>query len=187
MADVGAALDALAPVPGSFVSLTGGEPLLQPESVQALAVLVRNRGLGVYLETHGLASGALERVVDELDVVSMDWKLASDVRWADPARSGESGFDARHEEFLGLAYSRAEVFVKVVVTCKTRPEELDEVCHRVARVAPGAALILQPVTPFGRVRETPSAAELLAALRRCEAIHRDTRLIPQTHRIYGAL
>ena len=76
-----------------FVSLTGGEPLLQPAAVQALARALGRLGPAIHLETHGLAGAALGVVVDSIDVVAMDWKLASDVRRAtDPpgARSRTS-------------------------------------------------------------------------------------------------
>ena len=52
--DADAAIAALLPSAGDFVSLTGGEPLLQPEALLALAERVGARGLRVYLETHGL-------------------------------------------------------------------------------------------------------------------------------------
>jgi len=187
IADVEVALDALAPRPGSLLSLTGGEPLLQPTTVAELARLARRRGLRSYLETHGLATRALEQVLDEIDVVSMDWKLASDVRPARGAAYAAAEFHDLHEAFVGLAAGRCEVFVKVVVTPNTRPEELDEVCRRLQVRAPQVTLVLQPVTPIGRIREPPGAAELLSMLRRCEALHQDVRLIPQTHRAYGAL
>jgi len=182
---VDAALGALRPSAGSFVSLTGGEPLLQPEAVGALAARVRERGLRPYLETHGLAVAALESVVDRIDVVSMDWKLASDVEGA-PGEA-ERNFGELHQEFLALARRAGEVFVKVVVTPNTQTEEIETVCQRMAEIAPDAPLILQPVTPKGRIRESPDAAQLLAWLRASEALHADVRLIPQTHLSYGAL
>ena len=65
-----------------FVSFTGGEPLLQPEPLLELARELRSRGPRIHLETDGVAASALERVVAAVDVVAMDWKLASDVRRA---------------------------------------------------------------------------------------------------------
>ncbi len=183
-----AALRCLAPISGSLVSLTGGEPLLQLDAAIELADLVRDLEASVYLETHGLAVEALERIVDRVDVVAMDWKLASDVRPVKRTGALVQGFDDRHEAFVSLARQRAcDVFVKVVITPNTRVEELQEVCRRLARSAPDVILVLQPVTPVGDVRSTPSAAELLEHLRRCERTHRDVRLIPQTHKVYGAL
>lgn len=182
------ALARLTPSPHSFLSLTGGEPLLQVEAVAAAARLGRERGMRVHLETHGLASEALAQVADRIDVVSMDWKLTSDVRRRDDPRHGAvTDFHASHQRFLACALRCGEVYVKVVVTPNTRDSELDELCRRIAETAPGVPLILQPVTARGRVESTPDARTLLAWLWRCEALLADVRLIPQTHRVIGAL
>lgn len=178
------AIAGLAPAPGSFVSLTGGEPLLQPDACLGVARRARDAGLRVFLESHGLAVDALARVIDWIDVVSMDWKLASDVEPADP--DADRDFAARHRAFLATAAGAGERYVKVVVTERSTDAELDEVCEAISQIAPDIPLILQPVTPFGRVRTRPGAARLLALLRRCEAQLADVRLIPQTHPLYGA-
>jgi organic radical activating enzyme len=171
-----------------FASLTGGEPLLQPEAVAATARALRDEGLAIYLETHGLAVEALDQVVAQIDVVSMDWKLASDVRRASDARGAVvEPFHAEHERFLKRAREDAEVFVKLVVTTRSEDAELDEVATRVARSAPEAVLVLQPVTPFGQVQERPDAASLQRWQQRCLAKHADVRVIPQTHPTLGAL
>jgi len=169
-----------------FVSLTGGEPLLQPEAVASVAKQLRSRGSRIHLETHGLATEALERVIDQIDLVCMDWKLASDVCFADETRSGEV-FDTLHEDFLRIARQAPEVIVKVVVTPASTDAEIDALAQRVAAISPEIPLILQPVTPTKHVPERPSAERLLALTTHLERRLRDVRLIPQTHPIYGAL
>jgi organic radical activating enzyme len=171
-----------------FVSVTGGEPLLQVESVEAIARIVREMGSRTLLETHGLAVGAMERVAPLIDVVSMDWKLAKDVRWAAEPEAGEDvSFDSRHEAFLIAALQHCEVYVKVVVTAQTTTEELESVARQVASVDASVPLVLQPVTPTAKVREAPTASQMLPHMRECERILKDVRLIPQTHKVYGAL
>jgi len=171
----------------AFVSLTGGEPLLQPECVRGLAETLRDRGPRIHLETHGLAAEALARVVDVVDLIAMDWKLASDVR-----REGESfkepraDFHDEHEAFLRVAIRAPEVFVKVVVTASSGAEEVLEAARRIARIDSGVLLVLQPVTPRGPGTERPSAAQMLSLAVAAEAILADVRVIPQTHPIYGA-
>jgi len=188
LARIEAAIDALAPVGDGFVSLTGGEPLLQPEAVREIALASRRRGLASYLETHGLTPAALRAVVDAIDVVSMDWKLASDVERAPGSESDPRSFAEIHGEFLAIAAEAAgEVYVKVVVSPHTRDDEIDEACRAIAKVAPDTLLVLQPVTPFAKVREAPSAARVLELQRRCSQWLGDVRVIPQTHRSYGAL
>jgi organic radical activating enzyme len=53
----------------AFVSITGGEPLLQPEVVRALADALRGRGPRIHLETHGLATAALAQVVEVVEYI----------------------------------------------------------------------------------------------------------------------
>jgi len=183
-----AAADALDVGAHRFASLTGGEPLLQPAAVQGLARGLRSRGVRIHLETHGLACDALGQVLPEIDVVSMDWKLSSDVRREGRStRDPEEPFHAEHERFLRLATSGSEVVVKVVMTGSTRDAELDELAERVAAVDSAVTVILQPVTPAGSVRDTPGAARLLEGLVRLSSRLEDVRLIPQTHKLIGAL
>lgn len=171
-----------------FVSLTGGEPLLQVDAVRAIARKARAMGSRVLLETHGLAVDAMTQVAGDIDVVSMDWKLTRDVERADKkVASGEASFDESHEAFLNAALTACEVYVKVVVTAETATFELEEVARRIAEIDATVPLILQPVTPMGKVRSAPSAEQMLPHLRACEALLDDVRLIPQTHRVYGAL
>lgn len=182
-----AAAEALELAAHRWVSFTGGEPLLQPEPVAALARALRGRGPRIYLETHGLAHAALERVLSAVDLVSMDWKLRSDVRRDSEPRDGAGAdFHEAHAAFLKVARSAPEVLVKVVVTPNTRDDELDAMAARVAAIDPEVPVVVQPVTPFGAVRERPSAQRLLSVCARLSSSLADVRLIPQTHRLYGA-
>jgi organic radical activating enzyme len=173
-----------------LVSITGGEPLLQPAAVCELASSLRVRGSRVLLETHGLAVEAVGSAAGVVDVVSMDWKLSSDVRRESDARHGPvADFHDAHEAFLKRALESvtagATVYVKVVVTASTRDDELREMSERIARVSVETPLILQPVTPAGPVREAPAVEQMFACLRLCQERLADVRLIPQTHKSLG--
>jgi organic radical activating enzyme len=180
------AAEALALEAHAFVAITGGEPLLQPAVVRAVARALRDRGPRIHLETHGLATEALTGVVADVDVVAMDWKLASDVR-----REGESfdlprpDFHDEHEAFLRVALEAPEVFVKLVVTRASTDAEVLEAARRIERTAPHATLVLQPVTPRPGAAERPSPARILALAAAAETLLADVRVIPQTHPIYG--
>jgi organic radical activating enzyme len=171
-----------------FASLTGGEPLLQPEACAELARELRAMGPRIHLETHGLHAEPLAALLPHVDVVSMDWKLASDVRRAsEPKGAAAVPFHADHEKFLAVARGAPRVVVKIVVTPASEDAEIDAAVAGIARAAPEATLVLQPVTPRGAVRERPSAARMLALAARAEGTLRDVRVIPQTHPLYGAL
>ena len=170
-----------------FVSLTGGEPLLQPAAVKAVAEALRGLGPAIHLETHGLASEALEGALESIDVISMDWKLASDVRRvSDPPRGVAADFHDAHERFLAIAKRAHRAVVKLVITPQSRDAEIDEAVARIARVHGGVTLVLQPVTPCGGTRERPTAERMLVLSERVGRRLADVRVIPQTHPIYGA-
>ncbi len=169
-----------------FVSLTGGEPLLQPEAVDAIAKALGARGPRILLETHGLLDAALARVVDAIDVVSMDWKLASEVRRAGRStRDPREPFDAEHARFLEIALRAEEVCIKVVVAPSTEDEELETMARHVAAIDPAIPVILQPVTPVGPVEAAPDPERVLAWLASLERTLHDVRVIPQTHKQVG--
>ena len=169
-----------------FVSLTGGEPLLQPAAVKAVARALRRLGPAIHLETHGLASDALRVVIESIDVVSMDWKLASDVRRAsDPPRGAVEAFHDAHQRFLEIARRAPRVVVKLVITARSRDAEIDEAVSRIARVHPEATLVLHPVTPFAGVKKRPTAQRMLVLSARAGRRLADVRVIPQTHVLYG--
>jgi 7-carboxy-7-deazaguanine synthase len=178
----------LAPRAATWISLTGGEPLLQPDAIASLSARLAERGRRVYLETHGLHADALEKCVEQVDLVSMDWKLTSDVVWG-PGQSTKRGqdFHDAHEAFLRIAMRAGGVYVKVVLTPNTQDAELDEMIGRIVRVSPDIPLVLQPVTPMGGVKAIPDSDQLLVWLARAEERLTDVRLIPQTHPIYGVL
>lgn len=178
---------ALEPARHEMVAITGGEPLLQPEAVGALARALGPEGPERLLETHGLHAAALASMVDAIDVVSMDWKLASDVRReTDPARGDVADYHAEHAAFLEVARGCRRVVVKLVVTPATQDGEFDRAVAHVAEVHADACFVVQPVTPMGGVRKRPSPERLLTLARRAEQHLADVRLIPQTHPIYGA-
>ncbi len=172
-----------------YLSITGGEPLLQAPAVARLAYEARKRGTRVHLETHGAAPDALAEVAGGIDLVSMDWKFSSDVRWAKDAEGRQRGesFADLSERSLRAAAGASQVYVKAVITPNTLQEEFDEMCARVAACDPGTPLVLQPVTPTGKLREATSPQRLFDLLLLAETRLRDVRLIPQTHKIYGVL
>ena len=180
-------IDELQPQSGSFVSLTGGEPLLQPELALAIARASQEEGRKTHLETHGLAVASLEMVLPFIDLVAMDWKLTADVKTTSRQSPLVDGFEPLHRAFLEKASASAAVCVKVVITSKTDLVDLDPVCLAVSELAPGATLVLQPMTPQSSGESAPASRSLMSLLKHCERLVEDVRLIPQTHKVYGAL
>lgn len=158
------------------LAITGGEPLLQPHAVEALGLLARRAGVAALLETDGNLPAAYQEVAHAVDVVAMDWKL--------PSATGEPPRYAEHRRFLAAARG-AELYVKAVFTAESSAGEVREVCRAVAELAPGAELVLQPCTPFGRVRKPPPPDLGMRLLELALGIHSRVRLLPQVHPLLG--
>jgi len=187
LADVVAMARAHAPV--STVSITGGEPLEQPAFVRVLAQGLRAKGFRIYLETAGLHAEALASLIDQVDVIAADVKLAS-----------ATGVDHRnaHRGFLrawrGSAFDPARAdarpaFVKVVVDLKASVPEIEDAARLVAELSRRVPFVIQPEsgTLFGRRSSRADRTALLALCAdgaRAATLHLDcVRVIPQTHKV----
>jgi len=155
------------------VSLTGGEPLLQAEFLQEFCRCLKAKNIPVYLETNGVCGEDLRRVINLVDIISMDIKL--------PSSTGDRAFWDEHQEFLSLAKNK-EVFVKAVISRKTSRADIVRMVKLVKKTAPGILLVLQPQSGPG----FPAAVrKSLAYQEYCLKYLPDVRVIPQVHKILG--
>jgi organic radical activating enzyme len=171
--DAIAACEALELPAHRFVSLTGGEPLLQPEAVAALARGLRGRGPRILLETHGAARRSSgDRAIDVVR-----WTGSrSDVRRSRipatatlPFTPPTSGFWSRG------ARPRWWWLVRI------GSEDAETTPLRIA-ADPGDG---HPAGHASAGREAPSAERLLRVFLRLSRVLPDVRLIPQTHKLIG--
>lgn len=174
-----AAVAALARTRHHSVSLTGGEPLLHVRFLEQLLPALSARGLRLYLETNGTLPAALARVLAWIDLIGMDIKLPS------VTGDGHRHWLPEHRAFLELARQRT-VFVKIVVSAGLSEAELQEAVAMVAAVDRAIPVTLQPATPVAAVR-APTAAQLLDWQALALAHVETARVIPQAHKMMGAL
>ncbi len=158
------------------IALTGGEPLLYPEYLYALASALQQRGQRIYLETAGHLPEALERVLPAVDYIAMDWKLPSTLE-KPPDVSEQT-------RFLDLAQQR-ECFIKMPVTDNISEEEVPQALRTISEVTKAVPLILQPVTPGVSGCRPPDAQTLLAWQAMARDFIDDVRIIPQCHPLIG--
>jgi organic radical activating enzyme len=168
------------------ISLTGGEPLLHTQFLQQFLPQVQSTGLPIYLESGGHRPEELAMILSYLSSVGMDFKL--------PSTSGESRWD-EHAKFLQLCYDAGlEVFVKIIISQKTDPTELERAASLVAAVSPSIPVFLQPVTPLEKpfaftqipVLE-PSPHQVLTWQALMKRFIKQVRVVPQTHKILNQL
>ncbi|MFA5976259.1 MAG: 7-carboxy-7-deazaguanine synthase QueE [Elusimicrobiota bacterium] len=159
-------------VPGSVVSLTGGEPLLQIAFLEQLLPLLKKSQRRVYLETNGTLPQALERVIGHCDWVAMDIK---------PPSATEHDFWEAHRWFLNVGGDK--IFVKMVLTGQTTEAEFLRAVNLVAGVRRDIPFILQPATDWGTAQSIPMA-RLVSWWGQASHCLKDVRILPQIHRLW---
>ncbi len=153
------------------VSLTGGEPLVQPLSaLQRLIRELRERGFRVLLETNASLPDRAERV--EVDIVSADVKLPSH-------GPRMEGFPDRCLELLERVKERCElVYAKLVLYSEECFEMAPDVLERLDGLELDT-IVLQPATDG---EKEPRLGELWGLARRVKS---EVRILPQVHKLAG--
>jgi len=157
------------------ISLTGGEPLEQAEFLEQLLPLLKRIGRTVYLETNGTLFKELERVIDNVDIISMDIKL--------PTSTGENGLWDKHRRFLKIAKEK-DTHIKIVVTENTALDDIFKVRGLLQDIDPYMPLVVQPVDPMNGIK-APSGGKLAKVKRILNERIRDVSVIPQLHKEWG--
>lgn len=155
-----------------MISFTGGEPLLH---VDFLVKLIRKlKGdFSFLLETNSTLVSNLEKIIDNIDVVSADIKL--------PQYCGGDFFDL-HKEFLKIA-SRKFVYVKVVFDYDLIIEDFKKAVNLVASVDKNIPFFIQPeANKFMREKDLNFIDKLYSI-----ASHRlkSVRFLPQVHKLFN--
>jgi len=163
----------------SWVTFTGGEPLLQADFLAALGKALKERGFRILLETEGGLPEALRKVLPVVDAIAADIKL--------PSTTGEPlDWQATETFFRLIAQSGKEACAKVVITPDIDESEFREAVTMLAQLhaehRQTLPLILQPVTPARFVTEPPSLALLLRLLALAHSHLPDVRIVPQVHK-----
>ncbi len=162
--------------PHSYVSLTGGEPLLYLNFLSPLLLRLKAEGFQTYLETSGILWRALESVIGWCDVIAMDLKPSSVTK--------EKSFEEEHRRFLEIAKSK-EVFIKMVLSKEIDVCEFENLIRLVKEISSQTPVILQPVSGIGQEgHDDPELMHLLYELQRIASrMIPNVRITPRLHRI----
>jgi len=155
------------------VTFTGGEPLVQKDFLKEILALTRQSGFKNYLETNGTLAEALEEVIDNVDIVAMDFKF--------PSSAGSSAYWPQHRKFLKIA-SLKEVFIKAVICASTLESDLREAIGVIKEVSPGVVLVLQPDSnaDYFDIEEKINRFKYI-----CISENIAVCIIPQIHKLVG--
>lgn len=117
------------------VALTGGEPLVQVDFLKEFLPIVRAHKAKVFLETNGTLPQELKKIIDDIDIVSMDVKL--------PSSTGLAPLWDEHVKFLRVAWGK-DLYIKIVISMATRMEDVVKAVEMISKGDPSMPLFLQP-------------------------------------------
>lgn len=162
-----------------FLSLTGGEPLLQSAFLtEWLSTQFPKRR--VLLETSGVHCDALMRVLPYIHSIGMDIKL--------PSSTGIRPLWREHKEFLKIALRQnKEIYIKIVVTSRTTDRDLQEAIRLISQTNRFLPIFLQPATPTLTFHETINENRLSSLSRIFSAYLPNVKVQPQMHKEWGVL
>lgn len=148
------------------ISFTGGEPLLEADFLSEFLRKYKNRlNKKIYLETNGTNANELKKVIDYVDIVSMDIKLKS--------ATGMEFSLISFDDFIEVAKQK-EVFAKVVFDENITNSEIEEAAILAKKY--GILLVLQPKMP------TSPNISLEEIFNKFYDKYKNIRLIPQVHK-----
>ena len=124
----------------------------------------------IYLETNGLHADAVQDIIGMVDIISMDFKL--------PSATGLQPFWEAHKKFLLAAIGKT-IFIKVVVTTDTSPDDIITAARIIAEFDHDILLVIQPA--HGSL--APSSPLLMTFQEAALGTIPNVRIIPQVHKI----
>jgi len=157
--------------PCRTVSITGGEPLVQADFVRELAEKLKKLEYKVYLETNGVLCDELKKVIDFVDIISMDFKL--------PSATNRKEQWAEHADFLKISRQK-EVYVKAVVAPVTQIGDIQEAI-KTLRDHRDILFVLQPQHPHENVLKGKLAFYKML----CRLHGINVRIMEQLHKKLG--
>ncbi|MEN6349634.1 MAG: 7-carboxy-7-deazaguanine synthase QueE [Syntrophomonas sp.] len=158
----------------SWISFTGGEPLLRADYIKETAAILKPLGYRLFLETNGTLPVSLAECIDSIDYISMDWKLPSAVG---------ADYSSLHEQFLSLAVQKS-CYVKIVIARDTEEVEVLEAFKSLASISRATPVILQMATPVAGC-ESPGMEKMLHLQSRGLNYLDEVRVLPQLHPLLG--
>ncbi len=153
-----------------YLSLTGGEPLLQAEFIFDFLKKAHLKNTFVYLETNGILYDNFRKVKSLTDVISLDIKL--------PSATKTQAFWSEHRAFLKLCKGK-KVFAKAVITVSTLKQDIRKLVRLLKETDKTIPLIIQPDSKGIQQRLVNKAMRFQEyAL----GYLTDVRVIPQVHK-----
>ncbi len=152
------------------VVFTGGEPLMQADFLVEFIPFLRVHRIRVFLETNGTLAEELKKVVEDVDIISMDVKL--------PSSTGMAPLWDEHVNFLRTAWGK-DIYIKIVVSNATAMDDMIKAVGMISKGDPSMPLFLQP-NHFEIDKGVMAKCSELQNY--CLNYLSDVRIVPQMHK-----
>lgn len=164
-----------ADMPTDVISLTGGEPLESVDYLMELLPYLRQKGkYKILLETGGIHYTAYEKIADNIDIISMDIKLASTSGLINPLPA-----HARFIESVKKHGKLANLYVKFIVNEGSTVEEMDAAAKIIPADVP---IIIQPQTDDSGIVNKNVSDNAFLLYKHMLKSTKDISFIPQMHK-----
>lgn len=165
------------------VNFTGGDPLIQYESVALLAKHIQSLKIPTYLESACFDSNKFNHVLPFIDLVKIEFKT-EDSKFTDEKHY--PNYIKNVLECLRLSLSaKKTTFIKIVVSSKTTLDSFKKLLDSIFTVVSKkdlAGFIIQPTYGISE----PSLENLLKFYDLVYPYYQEVRIIPQLQKIIGA-
>ena len=165
------------------VNFTGGEPLIQHESVNELAKHVKSKGIPTYLESACFDSEKFLHVLPSIDYVKIEFKTK------------DSQFnDTKHYPNLvkntlecleASINANKTTYIKIVISSKTELTSFKELLSKIFKITLKGKIsgfIIQPTTDISQ----PSLEKLIEFYDSVYPYYSEVRVVPQLQKIINA-
>ena len=165
------------------VNFTGGEPLIQTDSVIEMAKFVKSKNIPTYLESSCYDSEKFSKVLPFIDYIKIEFKTP-DAKFVD-ANHYSKLIDNALECLKTSVESKKITYIKIVVSEKTELGDFEELLSKIFDVASKedlAGFIIQPTYGIAE----PSLEKLLKFYDLVFPFYNEVRVVPQLHKFIGA-
>ncbi len=160
-----------------FISLTGGEPLLQKDLPFFIKEIIKNCRVKIYLETNASSLNQFEKIIDLIDVCAVNVKIPDD-------DLNKKNTLREAEKVISLCKNKnKKFFIKMVVCGRAwyKKNTLKKICHLLKNAKP-KILVLQPETSALKKRNRKLFFNLVEIFRKAKRYVPSIHIIPQLHR-----
>jgi len=165
------------------VNFTGGEPLIQHESVNELAKHVKSKGIPTYLESACFDSEKFLHVLPSIDYVKIEFKT-KDSQFID-TKHYPNLVKNTLECLEASINANKTTYIKIVISSKTELTSFKELLSKIFKITLKGKIsgfIIQPTTDISQ----PSLEKLIEFYDSVYPYYSEVRVVPQLQKIINA-